>query len=252
MYPTNITDSQWEVIVSFFDVQRKRKYPLRNIVNAIFYLTRSGVQWRMLPKDLPPYGIVHYYFRKWQRSGLWERINRHLVRRFRRMKKRKPSPSVGIIDSQSVKNRERGLPDKGFDGNKKVNGRKRHIVIDSLGLILAVLVGPANEFDGKAAKALLKRLYKCRFKRMKIIIGDGAYRFLGEHLLENFKWILQIVKLDEALKGTFRVLPQRWKAERTISWVMWFRRLSLDYEAYPHTSETFVLLANIQIILKKL
>ncbi len=206
----------------------------------------------MLPKDLPPYGIVNYYFRQWQQSGLWKKINLFLVRNWRQKKKRKPSPSVGIIDSQSVKNREWGLPDKGFDGNKKINGRKRHLVIDSLGHILTVLVGPANEHDSKAGKILLKRLYNCRFRRMETIIGDGAYKYLGEYLSHYFKWILQIIKLDDFFKGTFKVLPQRWKVERTISWTMWFRRLSFDYEAYPQTSETFVLLANIQIILKKL
>jgi transposase len=251
MYPTNITDSQWEVISSLFDTQRKRKYSLQEIINAIFYLTRSGVQWRMLPKDFPPYGIVYYYFRSWQISGLWERINRHVVEQERIKQDRPASPSVGIIDSQSIKNRERGLGDKGFDGHKKIKGRKRHLIIDSLGLVLAVMVGPANNHDACAAKILLQKLALVGFERMKIIIGDGAYEHLAEWLKENLKWVLQIFKRSDTAKTPFEVLPQRWKVERTISWLMWSRRLSLDYEADTRTSETFVLIANIYLILRK-
>lgn len=252
MYPTNVTDSQWEVISSFFDAQRKRKYSLREIVNAIFYLTRSGVQWRMLPKDFPPYGIVNYYFRVWQGKGLWEQINQHLVCLKRLQQGREASPSVSIVDSQSVKNRERGLPDKGFDGNKKVKGRKRHFAVDTLGLVLAVVVGMANEHDSKAAQNLLLKLAAAGFKRIKIIIGDGAYQYLAEWISIHLNWALHIFKRSDTACPGFKVLPQRWKVERTISWLMWFRRLSLDYEAYPETSETFVLLANVQMILRKM
>lgn len=252
MYSTNVTDSQWEVISFFFNVQRKRKYPLREIVNGIFYLTRTGVHWRLLPNDLPPYGIVHYYFRKWIKAGLWEQINQALVRKERVSNNREPSPSVGIVDSQSIKNRERGLLDKGFDGNKKIKGRKRHIVVDTLGLVLAVFVGAANEHDSKPAQTLLRKLSMIGWERLQTIIGDGAYEHLGDWLKEHLLWDLLVFKRSDTGKSVFQVLPQRWKVERTISWLMWYRRLSLDYEAYPETSETFVLLANIHRILKKI
>ena len=175
MYPTDLTDSQWEVIEEILNDQRKRKYALRSIINAILYLNRSGCQWRMLPKDYPPYGSCFYYYRKWTRDGTWVRINTSLNRKVRKRAGRKPSPSVGVIDSQSVKNSERGVIDKGFDGYKKIQGRKRHIVIDTLGLILAAVVHPANIHDSKKALAVSERLKKMRYRRLKIILADQAY-----------------------------------------------------------------------------
>ncbi|MDX2067861.1 MAG: IS5 family transposase [Haliscomenobacter sp.] len=191
---------------------------------------------------------MYYYFRSWQISGLWKRINRHVVEQERIKQDRFASPSVAIIDSQSIKNRERGL---GVDSHKKIQGRKRHLVIDSLRLALAVMVSPANNHDACAAKMLLQKLALVGFKRMKIIIGDGAYEHLAEWLLEKLKWVLQVFKRSDTAKTPFEVLPQRWKVEMTISWLMWSRRLPLDYEADTKTSETFILIANIQFILRK-
>ena len=136
MYPTDLTDSQWEVMKLLLNDTRKRKYPLRDILNALFYLNRTGCQWPMLPKDFPPFQLCFYYYRKWTVTGLWLKINTLLNRMVRKKKRRKPSPSVGIIDSQSIKNSERGVVDKGFDGNKRIKGRKPHLVADTLGLIL--------------------------------------------------------------------------------------------------------------------
>lgn len=249
MYPTDLTDSQWEVIKNCFDHQRKRKYPLRRILDAIFYITKSGVQWALLPKDFPPKEIVYYYFSRWRDSGHWKEVNVRLVRMHRKKHKRKPAPSTGIADSQSVENREWGVPEKGFDGHKKVKGRKRHIVIDTLGLILCCVVSPANRHDSKVFGALATELKRCGFKRMRRIIADGAYSNLTDWLKNNFRWELVISLLSELRKG-FTPIQQRWKVERTISWLKWNRRLSSDYELHTQTSEAFVLIANIRHILK--
>jgi putative transposase len=140
------------------DDKRKRKYPLREIFNALFYINKTGCQWRWLPKDYPPFRLVHYYFRQWSQGGLFQRLNQALNRLYREKVGRKPSPSLGLLDAQSVKKSEWGLPNKGFDGYKHIKGMKRQLVVDTLGLILAVFVHPANEYDGNAARSVLEIL----------------------------------------------------------------------------------------------
>ena len=251
MYPSDLTDSQWEVIEEILNDQRKRKYNLRDILNAIFYLNRSGCQWRMLPKEYPPFNLCFYYYQKWMRNGTWIRINTSLVRQVRKKEKRKPSPSVGVIDSQSIKNSERGVIDKGFDGHKRIMGRKRHIVVDTLGLVLVAVVHAANIHDSKAAVWVLERLKAMRYKRMKIILADQAYTGSLENWVKTIcRWTLKII---ETCKGNnFQVVPMRWKVERTISWLMWARRLSRDFECEVLSSETQVYIANIYRCLRKI
>jgi putative transposase len=132
MHATDLTSSQYEVIKKFVDDTRKRKYSLKQIISGIFYLCRTGAQWRMLPKEFPGWQLVYYYFNKWLKTGLWERIQPHLPKMVRKRQGRKACPSLAIIDSQSMKNCEWGIPDKGFDGNKRIKGRKRHIIVDAL------------------------------------------------------------------------------------------------------------------------
>ena len=252
MYPTDLSDSQWKVIEQILNDQRKRKYNLRSILNAIFYLCRSGCQWRMLPKEYPPYNSCFYYYRKWKRDGTWVKLNTALNRHIRKASGREADPSVGIIDSQSIKNSERGVVDKGFDGNKKIKGRKRQLVVDTLGLILAVAVHPANMNDGYASPAVFRALAQMGYTRLRTILADSAYRGRLEQWGQIlWGWTLQIVSKPKKTKS-FQVIPMRWKVERTISWLMWFRRLSRDFECELDSSETQLYIANIYRCAKKI
>ena len=179
MYPTDLTDSAWQVIDQILADKRKRKYSLRAIFNALLYVTKMGCQWRQMPNDLPPWLVCYYYFwigppKRWRNEGKWERLNKTLVERRRQKANRHASPSVGVIDSQSVKNSEWGVVLKGFDGNKKVQGRKRHLVVDTLGLVL-VVVHAANQHDSPAARAVLSSLARQGYERLTKILADSAY-----------------------------------------------------------------------------
>lgn len=251
MYPTDLTDSRWEVIKSLIDDQRKRKYSLRSVLNGIFYINRSGCQWRMLPKEYPPFAVCFYYYRKWARDGTWQRLNATLVSYFRETQQRNASPSLGIIDSQSVKNSERGVLDKGFDGNKRIQGRKRHLVTDTQGNILTVVVHPANWHDSKGAYSVFQQLNNLSFNRIKTILADKAYQGkLVTWVKNTFSWKLEIIETKK-IKTDFNVVPKRWVVERTISWLMWSRRLSKDYECELNSSESQVYIANLYRCLLK-
>jgi len=248
-YPTSITNSQWQYIERILDYQRKRKVSLRTVWNGIMYLVRSGCQWRMLPKEFGCWNTVYYYYRKWKETGAIEQIHELLRDFVRRVSGRHVSPSACCIDSQSVKmSRQPGL--KGVDGGKKVKGRKRHIVTDTMGLLLVVVVHAANVHDSQSAMMVIEGL-RGRFSRLKTIFADGGYR--GE-LVENVKlifgWFVSIVLRSDSNKG-FVVLPKRWVVERTLSWFEGFRRLSKDYEVQPCTSEAMIQLAMIQIMLNR-
>lgn len=249
MYPTDLTDSAWQIMEEILADNRKRKYSLRLILNALLYVTKSGCQWRLLPNDLPPWPICYYYFWKWRNQGIWEKLNKALVERRRLKAKREASPSVGIIDSQSVKCSEWGVINKGFDGHKKIQGRKRHIIVDTLGLVLVVFVGAANRHDSRAARQVLERLAKQNYSRLWLILADSAYgKELAKWAKKTVKLILKVVKVSE-LSG-FHVVPMRWKVERTFSWMNWSRRLSKDYECGTNSHESFVYLSNMNRILK--
>mgnify|MGYP001768598256 CR=1 FL=1 len=250
-YPTNLTDSQWQCIEKILNDKRKRKVCLRVVWNGILYLVRSGCQWRMLPKCFGCWVTVYYYFRKWMSTGVWRSVQARLRRMVRVKSHRRACPSLGVIDSQSVKNSEWGIPDKGFDGNKKVNGRKRHIVVDTMGLLMCVVVTRANMHDSIAAEEVIKGM-KGLFPRLRKILADGGYagerlvKLARKHLKADFE---VVTRNDEAC---FKVIPQRWVVERSIAWFTWFRRLSKDYEANMQSSEAYVLIASIAMMIKKI
>ncbi len=257
-YPTDLKYSEWELIAEFFPAGprgRPRQWAMWQIVNAILYLTRTGCQWRMLPKDLPPWQTVYGYFRRWTRTGLWARINAALVKRVRTKPGRDPQPSAAVIDSQSVKTSEGGEA-RGVDVHKQTPGRKRHIVVDMLGLLLMVVVHSASLPDGSGGKLTLQRLFDqikhsvhTRWCRLKKIWADGAYADIVTFVRQQFGWTLDIVRRPEGTQG-FVVLPRRWLVERTFGWLGRYRRLARDYEHTVPSSEAMTYLASIRRALK--
>ncbi|SMB79869.1 transposase IS4 family protein [Hymenobacter roseosalivarius DSM 11622] len=236
MYETDLTDSQWQVMEKSLPTQRRRKYSLRLILNALLYLTKSGCQWRLLPNNFPPYPICFYYFRRWQVSGQWARLHKVLVGHERQQSapSGQPSPSVAILDAQSIKCSERGVPDKGFDGHKKVQGRKRQLVVDTGGRLLAVSVGPANEKDRIGGQKALQKLHEQGYERLTLVLTDAGYagRPLAEWAQTHGGWRVETAP-GLSSHGGFRPQPIRWVVERSSSWLHWDRRLSREYECEP-------------------
>ena len=248
-YKSNLTDAEWQAIEKFFNIQRKRDWDLRTqIIDAIFYLLRTGCQWRMLPKEFAPWQTVYYYFRKWKKTGVWEKINEALRRQLRKEAGKYISPSLGMVDSQSVASGVFVHETKGVDGNKKIKGRKRHIIVDTMGSVLNVKVTAANSSDKEGFKKTAKGL-KSKFWRLKKILADGAYE--GAWHEDYDYWEIEIVKKEQGQKG-FKVQPKRWVVERTFGWFEHYRRLSKDYEFCPKTSETMIYMAMCRMMLRKI
>jgi len=252
-YQSNLTEKQWSFIENIIEPnkKRKRKHNLLDIFNAMLYVAKSGCQWRMLPCNFAPWNTVYFYYRKWKLEGVIEQINDFLRELVRKKAGRNESPSLAIIDSRSVKTSRQGGDERGYDGGKKVKGREQHIIVDTLGLLLAVVVHSATPHDSQAAFSVIERL-KYRFPRLKTIVADGGYRGeLSEIVKKSFGWILQVVLRSDTTKK-FEVLPKRWIVERTFSWFEGFRRLAKDYEKLPETTEHFIMLSMIKIMLNKL
>ena len=254
LYPTDLTDSQWNLIKEILPeparTGRPRELELRQIVNAILYLVRSGIQWRMMPREYPKWQSVYYYFQKWRKDGTWKRVHDTFRAQERRKKGRHKHPTAASIDSQSVEGTLVGGI-RGYDAGKKVNGRKRHIVVDTLGLVLAALVTPASVSDPAGARKLIRRLGGAG-KKLQKIWTDGTYRgSLLEWVEARFRFVIEPVSRPEGQKG-FLVLPKRWVVERTFAWFDANRRLSRDYERLTNTSETIIYIAMIAIMVRRL
>jgi putative transposase len=254
-YTSDLTNSEWHLISYCFPKPKKkgrpRKHSFPELLNAIFYLVKTGCQWRNLPKDFAPWPTVYHYFRLWKRNGLWNRIHAHLREHLRSVEGRKHQPSAAIIDSQSVKSTETS-DERGYDAGKKINGRKRHLLVDTIGLVLRVMVLPANIQDRDGAQQLLAAFFQQKTRRrVKHIWADGGYvGTLVERARKLWRCTVEIVKRSEL--HTFKVLPRRWVVERTFGWLGRSRRLNRDYERQAQTGETMVYLAMIRLMLTRL
>lgn len=251
---TKLTNFQWQLIENFFENQekrgRKRKKNIRHVVNGILKMVRTGAQWRNIDEVYGPWQSIYYYFRKWKKDGTWGRILKKLVENERIRQGKNAEPSAGAIDSQSVKKSSFISDDCGIDGNKKINGRKRSILVDTLGLPLVIHVGPANEHDGQAGLNILHQISDIS-GRMELIRADGTYK--GEFKEAAF-WYGYEVEISQKPESATGFVPQkgRWQVERSFSWFNGFRRLSKEYEKLAESSVAFIQLAFISIILARI
>jgi putative transposase len=256
-YPSDLSDAEWEQISPLIPPKvgrgKNRTVNLREVMNAILYILRTGCQWAYLPRDFPPSGTVYYYYAKWSNDGTINNMLVSLHQKVRIMEGREPTPSAGSVDSQTIKVTELS-GERGYDGGKKINGRKRHVFVDVMGFVLAVIITAANIDDGVAALMLFKKITQEKYPRLEVIWGDNKYHNLKfEAFLEQERpgWRLEVKKPPKGTKG-FVPVHQRWVVERTFAWMGRNRRLSKDYERTITSSEATVKLANIALLLRRL
>jgi putative transposase len=253
-YDTDLTDAEWELICPFLPRHPPRgndpRIPKREIINAIFYINRQGCAWRSLPHDFPNWSTVYGYFRMWTKAGIWQQINDTLRREVRQQAGKNAEPTAAIIDSQSVKVIDQAGP-RGYDAGKKVNGRKRHILVDTLGLLLAVVVHSAAIQDRDGAKWVFLKAATL-FPTISLVWADGGYAGQLIGWLHSWcGWILDIVRRAADQVG-FQIVKKRWIVERTLGWLGHYRRLSKDYEEHTENSEAMIQIAMIQLMLHRL
>lgn len=254
-YPSDLTDAQWRLIAPFVGPvgggPKEQVHPRREVVNAILYVVRTGVQWRFLPHDLPDWQSVYHYFRLWKRDGTWKRVHDALRGKVRRAEGRKEEPTAAILDSQSVKAAEEA-DTRGFDAGKQVKGRKRHLLVDVLGLVLIAFVSAADVQDRDAAAGALLPLAAERFPTLTQVWADAAYQ--GPRVEEAARQAginVEIVRRAEQDRG-FVVQKRRWVVERTNAWLVRQRRLARDYERQEESSEAFIHIAMTRLMLRRL
>jgi len=249
-YPSDLNDQEWSLIKPYIPSAknggRPRKTVMRNLLDGIFYQLQSGCQWAMLPKDFPPPSTVHGYFKRFEREGIWARIHDALYRQTRELEGKEESPSYAIIDSQSAKTGPDACEMVGFDAGKKVKGRKRHIIVDTLGLILRCEVHSASIQDRDGAALVFDKL-TARFPFIEKICGDGGYQ--GPRVRQSSPRPVEIIKRNQA---GFEVLPKRWIVERTFAWLGINRRLSKDFERFAKTTCTFIQIAMIKLMARRI
>jgi transposase len=247
-----LTDAQWQIIEQVLKDQRKRKYSLRQVIDGILQVLRTGTQWRNLKNTLVPWRCVYYYFRKWKGDGTLERLNATLNQKERERQGKAPTPSLLCIDSQSVKSVAFVSKDKGIDGNKCVNGRKKHLIVDTLGLIWGVVVHAADIADGAKAHLLVEHCLGY-LDRMEKVLVDHAYKnVFYDWVCDNITGLEVEFSAKPPNEQGFVPVKWRWVNERTFAWFNFFRRHAKDYEKTPQSTEAWVLWANCQIILNRI